>query len=453
MELSLVEISPKPDTDGKADPGLPALEFPAVAVVPAAPKALRRDDAPVTPQPELLLVDPAPAAAAPLGLQLVDDRPVAPVAPPAASQQIDLVAFGTKRALADMPEGAAAAAAADPMMAEALREYQNGNIDLPLWSRAIAQHESDQPKAVAAYLQARATALKLERRHRRVADPAPPVRAAVPLARPDAPGRDDDDDTAVRESQHRAQAVRKYAIVATPVVAALVIGVWWMIAMSDRDSAQASFNVAGPAATAKAPTVAVAAQRPTRVVKEEDSGTYFAGKILDLKSAGNWNVLVLFASEWTRKQPESAVAWKELSVGYSNMRQFNDALESGAKATQLAPNDPLMWRNLGQVNLDLQESEAALKAFERAAALDPADVFSQLQVGTLSAQLGRLPQARTAFEQVLAADPENPDALCATVAIAHRQGRGKDADGIAKQARGAEKCRELPNAVAVVTRK
>lgn len=450
MELSLVDIAPKPDTEGTPDPGLPVLEFPAAKpAAKPAPAATK----------ELQLVDAAPAPAPAPGLQLVDDGPAAKVAPAAtasaAPQEIDLVAFGTKRALAAAPVGAAESAATDPMMAEALREYQNGNIDLPLWSRAIAQHEGDQPQAVAVYLHARATALKLERRHRRVADPAPPVRAAVPSVRVAASARDDDeDDHALRKSQHRAQTLRKYAMMAAPVAVALVIGVWWMVATNDRDSAQASLNVAATNAAAKAAAVAPATPKVARVTKEDDPGAYFAGKILDLKSAGNWNVLVLFASEWTRKQPGSALAWKELSLGYTNMRQYNDALEAGTKAAQLAPNDPLMWRNLAQVNLDIKEPEAALKAFERAAALDPADVYVQLQVGTLSAQLGRLPQARTAFEMVLAADPDNPDALCGTVAVAQRQGRGKDAEAMAKQLRGTEhKCRDVPSAVATAARK
>jgi len=445
MELSLVDIAPKPDASGTPDTVLPAVEFPALQPVAVAAKEPQRVDA-----------TPAPAPVA--GLQLVDDRPVAPAAASVASQEIDLVAFGAKRALAAVPEGAAESAAADPLMAEALREYQSGNIDLPLWTRAIAQHDGDQPKAVAVYLQARATALKLERRQRRQrrgADPAPPVRAAVPGARIAAAPRDDgDDDYVLRKTQHRAQALRRYAIMAAPVAVALVIGIWWMVAANDRDSAQASLSAANATAAAKAAATAAAVPKVARVTKEEDPGTYFAGKILDLKSAGNWNVLVLFASEWTRKQPGSALAWKELSLGYTNMRQYNDALEAGTKATQLAPNDPLMWRNLAQVNLDIKEPDAALKAYERAAALDPADVFVQLQVGTLNTQLGRLQQARTAFEQVLAADPDNPDALCGTVAIAQRQGRGKDAEAIAKQLRGIEqKCREVPSPDAVATRK
>ncbi|MEP7330307.1 MAG: tetratricopeptide repeat protein, partial [Betaproteobacteria bacterium] len=432
----------------------------------------------LTPSPAQKPVDVAPAALADLQLIEIEVMPavakpttapavVAPTASaalelrldavePVAAQEIDLVAFGAKRA--PMPTAAGAASPTpipalppgDPLMAEAMREYKDGNIDLPLWAHVIAQHEGDQPAAIAAYLKARTTLLKLERRQRRVDDPKLPVRAAVPLKRVNAQSSDDEDDFVPPRS--RSNAMRKYAMFATPVVVALVVGIWWMVAPSDRDSAYAVATPANTGAAASAP--AAAAKLPAHATKEVDPGTYFAGKVLDLKAAGNWNVLVLFASEWTRKQPGNATAWKELSSGYSNMRQFNDALEAGTKATQLAPNDPLAWRNLAQVNLDLKEPEAALKAFEHAAVANELDVYSLVQIGTLSVQLDRLPQARAAFDRALLADPDNPDALCGMASIAQRQGRSKDAETAAKSLRGTDrKCREIATTVAVAGRK
>ena len=55
------------------------------------------------------------------------------------------------------------------------------------------------------------------------------------------------------------------------------------------------------------------------------SGDDFSRKVSDLKAAGNWNVLVLYAVEWTRKAPTNADAWNELSMGYAKLRQFNEA--------------------------------------------------------------------------------------------------------------------------------
>ena len=390
--------------------------------------------------------------------------PATGVAPPSPVEEIDLVAFNARRAApirleletapSPFPGPAKATATApavkpaDPFMAEALREHQAGTVDLPLWSRAISQHAGEEAQVVAAYLQARATVLRIEHRQRRSCDPQPPIPAAIPVK---SPLTADDDDNLVDKSALRERAWRKYAVMATPILVVAVAAVWWMVSTQGPESAPTSNAVA---ASGVPPTPPTAAPRPARISKEEDPSIYFSGKVQELKSAGNWNVLVLFASEWTRKQPDNATAWKELSLGYSNMRQYNDALEAGTKATELAPSDPLVWHNLAQVNIELKQPERALKAYERAAALNDLDLYSLLQVGALNVALDQLPQARAAFERVLAADPENPDALCGTASIAQRQGRGKDAEAITKQLRGTDrKCREIPSVVNVATGK
>jgi hypothetical protein len=56
---------------------------------------------------------------------------------------------------------------ADEFLAAAAKEYQEGHIDAALWSRAAAQSGADEALAIAAYLRARATALRLQRRERR----------------------------------------------------------------------------------------------------------------------------------------------------------------------------------------------------------------------------------------------------------------------------------------------
>ena len=57
--------------------------------------------------------------------------------------------------------------AADPFLAAAVKEYQEGHIDPILWARASAQSGDDESLVIAAYLRARATALQLKKRDRR----------------------------------------------------------------------------------------------------------------------------------------------------------------------------------------------------------------------------------------------------------------------------------------------
>jgi len=110
-------------------------------------------------------------------------------------------------------------------------------------------------------------------------------------------------------------------------------------------------------------------------------------------------VLVLYANEWTRKQPNNAAAWRELSVGYANLQQFNDALDAATKAVELSPEDALPWRNLGQINLTVD----------------------------------RLHEAGIAFGRALAVNPDDADARCGAALVAQRQERPKDPNALTRR--------------------
>lgn len=350
--------------------------------------------------------------------------------------------------------GMAVPASADAFLDEAKREYEEGRVDLPLWSHVISKREGDQQELLDAYLKARATALRLELRENggvapkpRRADPkAPPPEREGPVA-----------PVAVKVSVMellRGPNLRKAAVFALPALAVLVIGAGWLLSGNDPDEASEATirSRTGVAAVAPGKT---ALGNPAKAPKAEiDPVKQLESKIQELKAAGNWNVYVLYVTELTRKQPDNASAWRELSMGYANLDQYNDALDAGSKAAQLAPDDVLAWRNLGQINLDLNEPEAALKAFERAAALDVGDLYSQLNVGAINAQLNRLPQARAAFDGVLATNPENQDAMCGAVQVAQRQGRGNEVENMVRTLRSADhKCAVATASVGVAAPK
>jgi hypothetical protein len=335
----------------------------------------------------------------------------------------------------------------DPFLAEARREHEAGQVDQPLWAHASARHQGDEALAMEAYLRARATALKLERRQRRGGESRRKARGNASGTGTSPLVSDHEEASYVPALPPRpSRTWRTYAVVGVPAVLLAATVGWWLMPSGAGDTASAAR--AGSAAVSATPA-AKPAPRADKAVAI-DPGVELAGKVEALKAAGNWNVLVLYAAEWTRKQPGNATAWKELSLGYSNLRQYNDALEAGAKAAQLAPEDPRVWRTLGQVNLEIKEPAAALSAFERAAALDASDGSTLLAIGTLSAQLDRLPQARAAFDRVLEGNPDNLEALCGSASVAQRQGRAKDADAIGRLVQSSNrKCREVASGVAV----
>jgi len=319
----------------------------------------------------------------------------------------------------------------DEYVAEAAREFEAGTLDQPLWAKAVELAGNDAEAAKPAYLRARATALRVAKRKKRAEDQA---RRARELAEEEkawggAP---------VRSVSHR----RRNMLIGGGVgVVALVAGFLLLFPASEPPKPA---DVAKPAAqalaAAKGKAATPAAQVPDRPnVSNED----FAKKVAELKAAGNWNVLVLYGVEWTRKLPDSADAWNELGMGYAKLRQFGEAQEATAKAAQLAPNNFEIWQRLGEIDMALQQPVAALAAYEKAAALNGRDVTSLVQIGSLNVQLGHLPEAKVAFARALDVSPMDVDALCGAASIAQKEGRTKDADVIARQLKAADlRCRE-----------
>ena len=380
---------------------------------------------------ELRLVD-APAAS----------RAAAPVAAAASSA-------GTE------PVSAAAAASEDRFLAKAAKEHATGSVDPSLWARAVAQAGGDKALATRMYLNSRATALRVAKRQEKEAQralvvevlskaPDPGFEAKAPEASVETTPKETSQPPRPSKGPNR----RRMILVAGVLGSIVVIG-GLVALLSDSDAAQ-KHNVAKPAppvnvsgrSTPSGQTASVATNADKQV-REDVSGEDLVAKVQALEKAGNWNLLVIYAAELTRKQPGNAEAWKQLSQGYLKLRQLGEALDAATKAVQLSPENFLVWQSLGQVNLALQRPAEALLAFQRAAALNDRDVVSLVQEGKLNTQLGHLPDARIAFAKALAVSPEDVQALCGAASIAQKEGRLKDADAMMRQVTSLDgRCRD-----------
>jgi tetratricopeptide (TPR) repeat protein len=347
------------------------------------------------------------------------------------------------------PAGTASASALpleaqDGSLAEAEKEYAAGRVDAPLWTWAVEQAGGDKAQARRIYLDGRAIALRAAKRNEDAPPPTPVVRAPpapVVKARRNAPelgsfAREGRNAPAAKETSRTrrgsARPNRRQVILAAGVLGTVVVITGWVALRSWSSPAQQQ-SVAKPAAPVNVARTAPVAANTSGPARENVPGEDFAGRVQALEKAGNWNLLVIYAAEWTRKQPGNAEPWKRLSMGYIKLRQFGDALDAATKAVQLAPEDFLQWQNLGQINVALQRPEEALLAFRRAEALNDRDLVSLVQDGILNTQLGRLPDAKIAFAKALALGPEDVQALCGAAAIAQKEGRVKDADAMARQ--------------------
>ena len=350
-------------------------------------------------------------------------------------------AFVDPPAVPDSPEpgasvvgGAEAPAtpATDRYLASATREYEGGKVDRPLWERAVELAGGDHAAAVSGYLRARATAMRIAAREgpsfaardrKRLSTTEPDTDAATGEA------------AGVARTSHsrRGPKLRGWPVAAVGVAVLAAAAVWFVSAPRDEGGSNASSSPGASAAPASVAAPAVRSPAPAPARPEADVAAEREAKVQELLRAGNWNVLVLHAAEWTRREPENARAWNHLSVGYANLKQHDEALAAAEKAAQLAPGEPKSWLTLGRMNLSAGRPEPALRAFERAVELDAQDVAALVQLGRANVELGHLPQAKAAFDRVLALSPDDAEALCGQVSVAQRQGRGRDADALLRE--------------------
>jgi tetratricopeptide (TPR) repeat protein len=187
-----------------------------------------------------------------------------------------------------------------------------------------------------------------------------------------------------------------------------------------------------PVKTAAAPRAPAAqATAPVAAVPSFTS-TDLAAKVAELRKAGNWNVLVLHAAEWTRKEPGNAAGWAALSEGHAKLGQVDESFEAAKQAVALDGANPAHLRRLAATYVVLERPADALVAIERLLALDERDLDALAQAGTLYLAVGRLPDARNAFDRALGLDPSNRTSSCGAIEVARRQGRTKDAAVLAK---------------------
>jgi tetratricopeptide (TPR) repeat protein len=299
---------------------------------------------------------------------------------------------------------------ADEFLAQAAKEYQEGRIDPALWRLATNQGAQDESLVIAAYLRARATVLQLQQKR---ADLSQAATRRVNTASGAGERRVASAPPAQVDSAEQADAPRgreqprlKYLAAGAAAVAVVAAVVWLMASPRESGPVESAAPAASSVPTSTAPPPG-SEQRGSAGASQRELRPAFETEIKDLKQAGNWNVVVLYASNWTRKEPNNAAAWYELSVAYTKMKQFDDAFHAATKAAQLAPQDGSLWNNLGQVNLSLE----------------------------------RLPEAGTAFDKALGLRGDDPEALCGAALTAQKQGRRSDADALAARVKSADGCR------------
>jgi tetratricopeptide (TPR) repeat protein len=320
----------------------------------------------------------------------------------------------------------------------ATAEFEQGNIDQPLWDRALAQTKGDREKAIPVYLSARATALRLRKRDLRSEGRSRTSRATGNSSAQQADPGNTGGSKAANGEGRGTKLNANYGIVLVAACAGIVWCALLLYLYLGRTAPKEPAVAASPAPAVRVETP-MRTEDATKTGKEvrdtaiqKRSSAELITRIDELKLADNWNVLVLYATEWTRLEPLNAAAWNQLSLGYEKLKQYDDAYGAATKAVSLAPNEALYWRNLGELDRVLALPDEALNAYGQAVALNEKDMYSLVQMGLLNLRLARMPEARAALDRALAASPEDPDVVCLKSVVARPPVAAKEFPGAAK---------------------
>jgi tetratricopeptide (TPR) repeat protein len=412
------------DADASRDPVEPEQDLASLPTLPRFPaQGARPSNATAANAPEMTS---APAVLE-LSLEPIDER-----RPATAS-----VAYVAPSPIASVPPGVTSigvptptpAGAAERCLVEATLELDAGQVDQPLWMRAVTQANGDEAAVRTAYLKARATALRMARREPQKDGAERGVRVLGQLH----PERR----TAVA-GRGLAGLFTRNRIIAAAGVGALLLAGAWLQPGDPAPSPAAAVAVPQTGTSTAAPSVpvtATVADAPANAPESERTQAQaLAARVAELSAAGNWNVLVLHATEWTRRDPNNADAWLALGAGFSRLKQHADAAEALTRATTLAPERPDAWRGLGEAKAAWGATDEAIAAYERAVAMDDRDIASLVEVGLLQAGKGDHARAKDTLDRALALNAADVEALCAAATVAHKSGRAKDAQGHARQA-------------------
>jgi tetratricopeptide (TPR) repeat protein len=118
-------------------------------------------------------------------------------------------------------------------------------------------------------------------------------------------------------------------------------------------------------------------------------------------------------------EPEAlAIAFNNRGVAYSELGDFDRAVDDASQALALAPDDTVMIGNLRKAHLrraaaarELGDREAARADYDRAIAVDPAHPTAYLRRGQLALEVGDREAAIADLTRGRDLDPTNADAI------------------------------------------
>ena len=120
----------------------------------------------------------------------------------------------------------------------------------------------------------------------------------------------------------------------------------------------------------------------------------------------DWQGLLDWCREWTKNEPNNAIAWTSLGVSYSQLKRYDDAIEAHRKALRINPEDTGALYGLGNTYGNLNRHNDAIEAYRQAPHINPKYAPAWHNLGTAYNGLMRYDDGVEAYRQALRINPK-----------------------------------------------
>lgn len=141
-------------------------------------------------------------------------------------------------------------------------------------------------------------------------------------------------------------------------------------------------------------------------------------KALTLSHESKWGDLVLHASDWTKKLPDSIEAWLWLAYAESSRKAWSAAEQAYREALKHEPGTVETSIGLAIALLQQQKPQDALDTMRGTLRYAQENARVWLNIAYAESALGHLDQARQAFERVVQLDSWNRDGYLGLASLA-----------------------------------
>jgi len=118
------------------------------------------------------------------------------------------------------------------------------------------------------------------------------------------------------------------------------------------------------------------------LVSEGYSQSEWVKGSIALEKRKDWKGLLDWSLEWTKREPNNALAWYNRGYAYDELKRYNDAIEALRQAVRIDPEYANAWYNLGVAYAYSGNRTEALNVVQELRRLDPltADMlFNQIK--------------------------------------------------------------------------